>query len=223
MTIRHRIVRPQQETSARSARQVFGVLAVIGALTLAGCAPVENTGGSTPPGPETSQSATVHTAVASTEPTPVQKPPISADEAIEGSAVAVEQYIEKWVSIRNDTSVDPQTINIVAYDQGAQTVIDEAKTYRDAGITVTGGLTYEPDGNQLASSATVDGTEMEFGAVQISGCLDVTEIAGTYADGTAAATSTDKRYLWEFRVTYLSSAGRWMISQSDLPEVRASC
>ncbi|MCU1403828.1 MAG: hypothetical protein JWQ43_131 [Glaciihabitans sp.] len=225
MTTHLRTAVHQRGPAARSARYTLGTLAVVATLALVGCAPTGSAGESASPVPEESSTSTATpTPEASGTPTPAaQAAPTSADDAVAGSALAVQEYITQWVLIRNDPSVDPQTITATAYDQGAQSVINEAKKFRDAGVTVTGNLGYEPDGNALASAATVDGTAMEFGAVQMSGCLDTTEIAGTNADGTAAGTSTDKRYVWEFGATYLPSAGRWMVSRSDLPEVLASC
>ena len=210
------------------------VSALLAVVVLAGCTaapggtpsdaatPGSATSPTAPTAPDAESSPYVSTGIVDTLPRLVAAPASAADAVIAARA-AVEDYNNLWNDIRNDADLDPLSITAVASDQGASVVVAEMQNLASEKILSSGTLGYGISTAVAGPADYRDGTNLPFGSVEVSGCMDASGISTINADGSAAEVSDVTSYVWDYTVLYGAEQGSWFVVKSALPAVPVAC
>jgi hypothetical protein len=186
-------------------------LALIGLLTLTGCAP----DGATPAASTTSTPAETAT------PTPTAAAvPASADEAVAQATAALQEYTAMVNQILVEGGVDPERIDAYATSVVRDDVVSAAQEIAAGGYQIEGGLEARVESG-YAAEAQVDGEALEFGAVHLTICNDQRGRTMRLADGSVPPLPADRAPRQDAGLTFDPVKGSWFVS--SLTPLGTSC
>lgn len=196
-----------RNTTARATLLIAGALAAT--LVLAGCTP------ETKPTPTPTASATP-------TPTPTEiAAPQSEDEAIDAAKDAVDRYLALETQIFTNPTA-PQDIPAVAEGQAADRLANFASQMTELGGSGSGEIVFDFQSG-YSSSLGVEGEQVEFGQVDLTGCYDMTSLELLKADGSPAEMPSVRRYLVTPTVIYRPATTSWVVLQLPVPEEITAC
>jgi hypothetical protein len=186
-------------------------LAVVGLLTLAGCAP----DGATPAASTTSTSTETAT------PTPTAAAvPGSADQAVADATATLQEYTAMVNQILLEGGANPERIEAYAISVVRDEFVSSAQQIAAQGYQIEGGLEARVESG-IASEAQVNGETLEFGSVQLTFCNDSRNRTMVLADGSVPQLPADRAPRLDAGLMFDPVKGSWFVR--SLTRLGTSC
>jgi hypothetical protein len=186
-------------------------LALIGLLTLVGCAPADSGPGSSPTAAVTKTSTPAPAAGGVPE---------SAEDAVEDATTALQAYNTTVNQILLEGGVNPERIDAYASGTVRDEIVATAAQVADLGYRFEGGITARVE-SAYAGEAQVGDETLEFGSVHITFCNDSSARTAVLPDGTDAPVTADQAPRYEAGVLFDPAQDSWFVR--SLTPLGTSC